>query len=152
MSRSYIPCNNRTFFHKENDQKNMCYNESTIEEGYYFKNNLYKQCNYRCSTCNQGGNDELSNCEKCNNAKNYHFSPYISNHCINESELNTNSYFYVDKSQDKFKVCHSTCLRCNGPNNNNCILCDNTNYFSVEFFENRCLSRSQAAWLQYARR
>ena len=77
-----------------------------------------------------GGNNISSNCLKC--SFNYHFDPNISNHCINSSEL-PNSNYYIDSNDDKYKLCHESCLECNGSYSNSCLSCDNNNsYYFIE--------------------
>ena len=66
-----ISCNNeQNYFAKYNDSSNKysfinCYNE--IEEGYYLDNidKIYKQCYYKCKSCNDSGSEENNNCLKC---------------------------------------------------------------------------------------
>ena len=85
---------------------------------------LIKKCKARCLLCNESGTDSYSNCIKCINNE-YHFDPTIENHCIKEEEL-PNINYYVDVYDDKYKLCNETCLTCSGPNEDNCILCNNT--------------------------
>ena len=66
-----ISCNNeQNYFAKYNDSSNKypfinCYNE--IEEGFYLDkiNEIYKQCYYKCKSCNDSGSEESNNCLKC---------------------------------------------------------------------------------------
>ena len=117
------------YYHKENDNSKKCYNNNTIENGYYLDINdkLYKKCNYRCLTCNKGGDDSNSNCLTC--IKDYHFSPNSNNHCISFNELPSNSSYYLDKIVNKYIKCHEKCIICNGPNENNCISYNNQTFF-----------------------
>ena len=140
-------CDNVTYFFKENDLNKICYKNISLEEGYYLdKNaNLYRKtvCNARCLSCNEVGNDTLSKCLKCKNSNDYHFSPDLPKHCVNINELPSTFSYYIDEKEDKFKLCHKSCLTCNGPKNTNCITCDNNLLFKVEYFENRCLNISE---------
>ena len=137
INHNCIKCDNsKGYYFKENNENNNCFNTSNIEEGYYLdkNDNLFKKCNKRCLTCNIGGNDTLSNCTKCKNA--YHFDPIKGNHCIIFSEL-ININYYLDNHDDKYKICHESCLECNGPNNNNCLKCNNSKgYYFKENNEN----------------
>ena len=136
-----LSCNNdNSYYFIENNYSNICYRNGTLEDGYYLDLNdkLFKKCNYRCLTCKMGGNNTNSNCLKCNN--NYHFHPYKINHCINLNELPTPNY-YLYLNDNKYKLCHNSCLTCNGSNYNNCLSCNGKSFFKVESFENRCLSK-----------
>ena len=118
-------CNNtKGYYFKENSDNNNCYNKDTIEIGYYLDSNnkVFKQCNLRCLTCEGGGDNLNSNCTKCNN--NYHFDPIEINHCVKFNEL-PNSSFYLDNIDDKYKLCHESCLKCSDKNYDNCISCHN---------------------------
>ena len=127
-----LSCNNsKGYYSKEDDIK--CYSIDEIEEGFYFDyiNNTIKKCNNRCFSCNQSGTNEESNCIKCNNNESYHFHPYIDNHCITKYELSSN--YYLDPADDKFKICNERCSECDGPNETQCVSCNNSNgYYSKE--------------------
>ena len=140
-----LSCNNtKGYYFKENDIKKNCYNNNTIGLGYYLdKNNqIFKKCHTRCSACNKEGTNSASNCQKCNNANNYHFDPIKENHCIKFNEL-PNTNYYLDTNEDKYQLCHKTCLTCSGPNNDNCISCNGKTLFHVEYYENKCLNLSE---------
>ena len=127
--------NSNGFYSKEDDNNIICYSTEEIEEGYYLDSysKIIKKCNNRCLSCNRGGTNTQSNCIKCIN-DDYHFDPIKSNHCINETELSSISY-YLDTTINKYKRCNTACLTCYGPNNNNCILCNNQNgYYYKEGF------------------
>ena len=135
--------NSMGYYFKEDDTIPFCYSTNEIIEGYYLDlvNNLIKKCNSRCLSCNQGGTNSNSKCIKCNNE--YHFDPTKSNHCIQENELPTVSY-YLDVTTDKYKHCHQACYTCYGPNDNNCILCYNSNgyYYKEKNESQKCYSNS----------
>ena len=88
-------------------------------------NKKFKRCNSRCLTCNSKGTDTSSNCFECNNTKEYHFDPIKIGHCLKYDEL-ININYYLDINEDKYKICHESCLTCDGPNRNNCKRCNNT--------------------------
>ena len=136
------------YYFKENDEYDNCYNKNTIGNGYYLSEKLfifktYKKCNNRCLTCNSRGTDSSSNCIKCNNILGYHFDPSKQKHCINFYEL-ANTNYYLDENEDKYKLCHATCLKCDGPNNNNCQNCYNSKgyYFIVNDDSRICYSKN----------
>ena len=118
--------NSKGYFFKESNSSNICYTQVSIEIGYYLDSSyrINKKCNPRCLTCNNGGNNDASNCETCNNNNNYHFSPNVPNHCVLFDEL-PNVNYYLDFNTDKYRICHQSCLECIGPNNNDCTSCYN---------------------------
>ena len=137
-----IICNNtKGYYFMENDNSGICYIKSTNTLGYYLNqtDNLFKLCNSRCYSCDEGGTDSRSNCIKCKNSDDYHFDPYILNHCITQNEL-PNSNYYLETSLDQYKICHESCLSCSGPNKTNCNSCNGRTFFKTEFFDNQCLS------------
>ena len=122
-----ILCNNsKGYYFKENDINKKCYSEEEVIEGYYLDliNKIFEPCNSRCLSCNYSGVDTESNCTKCLNDE-YHFDPIKSNHCIKVEELPDTNY-YVDSDDDTYKLCHENCLKCSGPNETNCTLCNYT--------------------------
>ena len=138
-------CNNsKGYYFKENDNSHICFTNDSIEIGYYLNisDNLFKKCNSRCLSCSIGGIDSLSNCIKCKNENNYHFDPLKQNHCIQFNELQSSNYF-LDSNDDKYILCHISCLSCYGPNNDNCLSCDGNTFFETENFPKRCLEKSE---------
>ena len=138
-----ISCNNsKGFYFKENDNSHKCYSKDDIGDGYFIDldNNIFKKCNERCFSCEQLGNDTHSNCIKCLNNE-YHFDPIIPNHCIKEDELPDINY-YFDTDDDIYKLCYETCLKCSGPNETDCISCNNTKglYFKEDDIVKICHS------------
>ena len=136
-------CNNTNgFYLKENDNSHKCYSKDDIGDGYFIDldNNIFKKCNERCFSCEQLGNDTHSNCTKCLNNE-YHFDPIIPNHCIKEDELPDINY-YFDTDDDIYKLCYETCLKCSGPNETDCISCNNTKglYFKEDDIVKICHS------------
>ncbi len=134
-------CNNtKGYYFIENDNSGICYTQLTIPIGYYLNltDNLFKLCNNRCYSCIRGGNNFESNCTVCKNSANYHFDPYKLDHCIKQSEL-PNISFYLETSLDQYKICHESCLTCDGQYNNNCTSCNGVSFFETEFYDKRCL-------------
>ena len=122
-----ISCDNsKGFYKKENDDTNKCYSTNDIGDGYYLDlgNRIFKKCYMRCSSCNQPGSETQNNCVKCLNDE-YHFDPILPNQCIKYEELPDTNY-YVDLNDDKYKLCHEDCLKCSGPYETNCTLCNYT--------------------------
>ena len=141
-----ISCNNsKGYYFKEDDEIKICHHEDEIQDGYYLDldENLIKNCNWRCFSCNQSGTNSYSNCIECINDS-YHFDPYKENHCINERELPSINY-YVDEIDNKYKICHERCQQCSGPNITECTSCNNSKGFyskedDLDFY---CYSRSE---------
>ena len=122
-----ISCNNDNgFYIKEDDDNIKCYSTSDIGDGYYLDSNskMFKKCYMRCSSCNQGGSETQNNCIKCLNDE-YHFDPIKPNQCIKYEELPETNY-YADINDDKYKLCHENCLKCSGPYESDCTLCNYT--------------------------
>ena len=144
QNHSCIKCNNENGYYFKEGDNNNCFNKNNTINGYYFDEieNRFKKCNKRCSSCKGAGIDSSSNCIKCKNEENYHFSPIKQNHCIKIEELETPNY-YIDIIDDKIKLCEKSCLTCKGPNNNNCTSCNGVTFFETQNFENRCLNLSE---------
>ena len=139
-------CNNlNQYYFKEDDESGNCFKESNIEDGYYLDETekIFKKCNDRCLTCKTEGTTSSSNCIKCNNDENYHFDNLKANHCVTYDELQDINY-YLDENDDKYKLCHESCLKCDGPNNNNCINCNNSKgyYFKENDNSKVCFTKN----------
>ena len=113
---------------KDDDNINNCYNEITIGEGYYLNENEFKKCHIRCLTCDGEGTETNTNCLSCDNSNNFHFDPNVEKHCIIFTELPNDNY-YLDNSDDKYKLCNQACDTCDGPSARNCKKCNNQNDF-----------------------
>ena len=143
LNHNCISCHNeKGYYFKEDNEFNNCFTKINIGNGYYLDtiNKIFKKCNDRCLTCNIGGNDSFSNCTKCK--EDYHFDPIKLNHCIKSNELIDINY-YLDNNDDKYKICHESCLECSGQNNN-CLSCNNTKgyYFKENNENNICYSNN----------
>ena len=49
----------------------------------------------------------------------------------------------MDSKEDKYKLCHESCLTCDGPNNDNCLSCNGKTFFEVENYPNKCLKYAE---------
>ena len=85
-------------YYLKEETKN-CYNNETIEKGYYLDINesphIWKKCYERCETCNKSGNSTNMNCLSCNNnlinnkrSNNYYFILNEKGNSIEECEDN----------------------------------------------------------------
>ena len=68
-----------------NDEKNNCYDNTLVNEGYYLKDNLYYKCDTFCKTCEKNG----KNCTSCIDS-NFRL---INNTCINFCDKKTKFYY-----------------------------------------------------------
>ena len=95
---SCILCNNKNgYYIAEFGEKYNCYNNESINEGYYLsieETLIWKRCYERCKTCNSEGNDNNMNCLSCksdliNNKTNkiFYFN-LINGNCIETCEDN----------------------------------------------------------------
>ena len=89
---------NINYYPKENDPSNIgeyikCYKEL---EGYYLDVNLYRQCYYKCKTCNILGNNDNHNCLECNN--NYPIGIKHNNYM--NCYIKCKYYYYFDKENN----------------------------------------------------
>ena len=127
--------NGNGYYFKQDDNKKNCYNETTIDEGYYLDldDKIFKKCSNRCKKCNGYGDDNQSNCSKCND--NFYFAPFRKFHCVKFNELADPSY-YVNETHH-FTKCNDSCYKCNGSDlcteaksrsgaYNNAVSCDNS--------------------------
>ena len=79
IEQKCLKCINGYYF--EFQTKN-CFNNSIIEEGYYFSYNdsMFHKCNINCKRCKQGDTIDSPNCLSCYSGK-YFFS--LNNSCLN---------------------------------------------------------------------
>lgn len=91
------------------------------KEHYYYDRNeySYKPCHQSCLTCTEGGNDINNNCLLCDTDNSYYPVYGESKQCTNGKEG-----YYFDKGEKNFKPCYGSCLKCSGPNKENCIFVD----------------------------
>jgi len=67
-----IKCNTKDGYYSiyEEELENNCYNNNTIEKGYFLDNQTYpykwRKCYEKCDTCNLIGNETNMNCISCN--------------------------------------------------------------------------------------
>ena len=128
--------------------KNNCYNDTILNEGYYFDNFKYKKCYTNCKTCTGYLIEENMNCILC--AEGF-YKINGTNNCIND--ITNKGYYGINGIA---YPCENNCLTCsNGMNyinenniNNdneiitnisyNCLSCDqnNKNLFLVENINN----------------
>ena len=88
-------CNTGYYPKKENstDQYFECYNEETIDNGYYLNNNLYESCYSTCKKCDGQGDINNNKCTSC--IEGYSF---IDNNNYGNCYLNCEHYFYFNNT------------------------------------------------------
>ena len=132
IERTYIRNNSiLDFIVTKNDKTNQYqkifnYIVSVEEQGVYSKecqiSITFKPCYHSCIKCSKEkseSNDEQHNCIKCKD--NYYFHPEITNNCypLEDKQLN----WYIDTTNSKFGICHTSCRSCSGPTEFNCSTC-----------------------------
>ena len=121
-----------------------CYDVSIINKGYYFKDNLFYQCDENCLTCSEGKNETSNNCLSCDNSYESLYLLEDKNNC----EKSNFTGYYLNAEDKILKKCHESCKICNGPyeidsdtniENHNCIECAD-NYYKLEngSYQNNC--------------
>ena len=128
------------------DNKSNCYDKTLINNGYYFKDNLFYLCDNNCLTCSEGKNESSNNCLTCDNENNLYMLEDLNN-----CEFSNYTGYYLDNNTFILKRCYTTCKTCNGPyenntllnfENHNCILCAE-NYYKLSngSFPNNCYDK-----------
>ena len=123
-------------FYKLNGTNN-CYNDTILDQGYYFNNEIFYPCYKTCSLCNASYEIDINTKEKKHNCKKcideYYFL-FGTNNCYNESILEQGYYFFRNDSM--YHKCDIQCKTCNNYSTNdehNCILCNTeSNYYKAE--------------------
>ena len=120
-----ISCKNDTY-RIYNDEKKNCYNRTSLNERFYFKENMFYPCYEKCLTCSEGKNETSDNCLSCDNNNDLYLLEDLNN-CENKNH----SGYYLDNVHNILKRCYLTCKTCNGQfeknaeniENHNCIEC-----------------------------
>ena len=133
---------------KENYYKingtNLCFNNSLLNEGFYFKDDLFYQCDENCLTCSDGKDEISNNCLSCDSEYRGLYLLEDKNNC----EYSNFSGYYFQEDSKILKKCYNSCKTCKGPyefdsytniENHNCIDCAD-NYYKLKdgSFPNNC--------------
>ena len=138
-----IQCIENYYFKKGTS---MCYNDFTIDEGYFLNpsTKLYEPCNEACETCDGELNTD---CIKCNNKNNfYNIEGELNSNCYNDSTLPSKSFFFND---NKYSKCYELCETCSTYGSkyiNNCISCKNK---SLILFNSNCIEKCPKGYYKY---
>ena len=132
------------------DETNNCYNKTSLNDSFYFKEDMFYHCNENYLTCLDGKNDISNNCLSCDREnKGLYLVEYLNN-----CEYSNYSGYYLDNNDLMLKRCYNSCKLCNGPleinnnaneeNNHNCIECAD-NYYRLPngLYPNNCYDNEQ---------
>ena len=148
IRNSTLESNMNCILCKENYYKingtNMCFNNSLLNEGFYFKDNLFYQCDENCLTCSDGKDEISNNCLSCDSEYRGLYLLEDKNNC----EYSNFSGYYFQEDSKILKKCYNSCKTCKGPyefdsytniENHNCIDCAD-NYYKLKdgSFPNNC--------------
>ena len=128
ISKSYYP----KFNSRDNNGFINCYNNISIEDGYYLDDNEYKQCYPTCKKCSKFGNVTNQECISC-----------YSNYTLNESNCyeKCNYYYYFNSLKEYFCTLNNNCPDNYSKliiNKNQCIYkCENDDKYVYEY-NNEC--------------
>ena len=133
------------------DGTNNCYDETLLEFGFYFKNDMFYPCEENCKTCSDSktniNNIASNNCLSCDVTKNLYLVPDLKN-CEPESFFDQKEYYIKANEEGKiiFYHCYDSCALCNegeildeSTNNyvHNCLKCKD-NYYPLKTEESSC--------------
>ncbi|KAL4456740.1 hypothetical protein ABPG73_014766 [Tetrahymena malaccensis] len=136
-SNNCIICSNSNYFISE-AQNNQCVAQCLSNQAQYidsttnFLQNYCRQCPQSCQTCKNG-----NICTSCKYG--YFLSSNQCTLCFQGYYLNGNQCLQ----------CDSSCLSCNGPGPNNCVICAQPNSFISTIQNNLCTSQCDLSQGQY---
>ena len=130
-----------------------CYNDSILEDGYYYSSNdlKYHKCDIQCKTCEKNGSSEQLRCVLCNNEKGYYKAKNKPNfECYNNETIKTlDKPYFLSKTDESnsyiWALCYDSCETCYRAGNidfNNCEDCLSGYYF-IEG-TNNCVTKEYA--------
>ncbi len=119
-----ISCDNTTYFFKENENNNICYEKNLLHHYVDEKDHLLKECKETCLTCKGPNNND---CTSCDNTT-YFFKENDANTCYSTETIEKS--YYLDSVDKLFKSCSINCLTCIGPNPYDCSSCDNITFYN----------------------
>ena len=139
-----LKCNNSLAYHFDPLISGHCLAfDELININYYLDWTLDKfiKCHESCSTCNNP-----NNCITCNNSKGYYFIENDnSGICYTKSTISIK--YYLNLTDNLFKLCNSRCYSCEigGTNSeSNCIKCQGgSNYHFDPYKLNHCIKSNE---------
>ena len=133
------------WYYWENTEHKKCVNKNGVNYIYLDNDTLtYMDCFPSCETCNEAGNEENHNCQRCYEGSQYfHKVDEIISNCYKREQvphnyyLDTLSYSPTETTQTRYwRVCSPLCYDCVGPNPNQCKSCINGAYAKCDEKEN----------------
>ena len=107
----------------------LCFDADNIPLGYYISDNANKiidKCDIKCNSCTlESSNNHL--CTSCNTGNNYYPKSVENANSGKECYTGEQIGYYLDTINQIYNLCHETCKKCSGPENNQCTEC-NINY------------------------
>ena len=130
-------------FYKINGTNN-CFNRDLLNQGYFFKDNLFFPCESNCLTCSNSktiiDGIESNNCLSCDKINKGLYLVNELNNCESIDYKNNGYYLKEDiNGIEKFYKCYETCSLCDrgiefdietNQDNHNCLECSN-NYYKL---------------------
>ncbi|EAS05248.2 hypothetical protein TTHERM_01364620 (macronuclear) [Tetrahymena thermophila SB210] len=137
-----------------------CLECNKVTLGKYIENNTCKDCNSSCKTCvgplatdcieckreaykvdpsSKLCQCAINNCQQCN-TEGTECLKCIGGYAKKEGQCifcDEQNGFFIDLNNICQK-CHSSCLKCNGPNENNCLQCKNSG-FKLDLATSKCI-------------
>ena len=106
------------------EPKNNCILKTDKPSNYYYdeQDDTFRKCFELCSECREGGNKQDHHCTQCIDG--YSFSIDKESNCIVQGTQKSN--YYLDKETNTYRLCYSSCSRCEYggiENNHNCTVC-----------------------------
>ena len=108
----------------------IIYYSISTEEKYSTKCHIdfsTKSCYYSCKKCfkkNEESNNDEHNCLECKDSF-YPFSQKKSNCFTTETVREKKFSWFLNNITNEFELCSEKCATCNGPYDNNCLICKN---------------------------
>ena len=102
---------------------------------------MIKECYQSCKGClhdKDSATVDNHGCINCKEEQGYYPSPEDSTNCFTKTYLeNTYLNYYCDETLKIFKKCHDDCKRCNGPTDEDCLICNDEELF---LHNGKCIS------------
>ena len=138
-----MQCNNNESYHFHPYIDNHCVTQEELPTNYYLDKNdsKYKICNESCLICT-----EPSKCISCNNTKGYYFIENDNSGICYTEQIFPIGY-YLNLTDNLFKLCNNRCYSCNISGNDfesNCLQCKSSdNYHFDPYKLNHCINQSE---------
>lgn len=144
--------NNSYIYHFIYNEEGKCINSDEKPSNTYLDNqsNTYKLCYEKCSSCDNGNNNNCNECLKDeNNNYIYHFIYNEKGKCISSDEKPSNTY--LDNQSNTYKLCYERCSTCDkggDSSNNNCNEClknekNNYIYHFISNIKGKCINENE---------